>query len=282
MNTVAYTVTRKLIVIGAPGGVYNEYLVGVGPDMRNVQEFFSAPNGGRWEKDECIHIPNAKVQEVLKVIKENEADYLIVYFSGHGYTDGQTGARMLCLQDGEISDIQLLNNSPRQLVLADTCRNVYVPAISGLPEYGETHYNVDGGDIVREIFDDFILKSPHGKMIIYGTREGYYSNDTPTGGCFTQALLYSTSKTNVKGGYAPVYLGNILEYTKSLLKKCGTDQIPTVAFKSGNLSIPFALSIAKRITFLPKQKNNVVRLTKREMGGVAAIGILVVLILYND
>jgi hypothetical protein len=45
------------------------------------------------------------------------ADYVFTYFSGHGGTQQNTEKRFVSLQDGNILDINLFGESPRQVVM---------------------------------------------------------------------------------------------------------------------------------------------------------------------
>ena len=62
-------------------------------------------------------------------------DYNFIYFSGHGYTSHDY-KRMLALRDNNIEDLFFINDSPRQLIVVDSCRNYVSPGISGIPDLG--------------------------------------------------------------------------------------------------------------------------------------------------
>lgn len=236
--------TRKAIVICSPGGHKTSFLPGVECDSYNVPKFLQSEKGGVWQKNEIQILYDPTFREVKQTIQNSIADYCIVYFSGHGYTDRKTETRMLCLKDYTISDRDLLNDSLRQLVLIDACRNYSGSAISGIPDFKPQWYNFTGSP-VRKLFDNYIKNSLPGRMIIHGTQEGKFSSDSLTGGMFTNALLNVSTRIKAVQGYTQASVQQILNYVPQILQKQGNNQIPNIAYQTGNLTIPFAIGIPK-------------------------------------
>jgi hypothetical protein len=79
-------VTRRAVLIGCPGEGQN-FLKGVQQDLYDMKEFLSSERGGKFYPDEIVSLFNPTLDEVTAAIHSTAADYMYVYFSGHGYTD---------------------------------------------------------------------------------------------------------------------------------------------------------------------------------------------------
>jgi len=244
-----HSVSRCAVLIGAPGEGQN-YLRGVSADLHNIKNYLLSPNGGRFFPNEIISLSRAELSDVASVIQGVHVDYLFVYFSGHGYTEKLSNRRMLCLQDAYVEDLFLLDRSPRQLVIVDACRNYAGAGISGIPQFGEEPDHFDGESEVRNLFDQLILHSSPGRMIIHGTQQGQYSSDSSSGGYFTRALLEVGTNINAEGNYTWSSVENILHYVPSVLERNKNFQVPEITYETGNLRVPFAIGVPK-----PKFRN---------------------------
>jgi hypothetical protein len=235
---------RKALLIGSPGGNETAFLKGVSHDLRNFSNFLKSEKGGVWYDHEIETLHNPSYDSVLKAVRNCTADYVIIYFSGHGFTDIKTGGRMVCLKDMYISDTHFLNESPRQLVLVDACRNYSQPGISGIPEKQEEPSHFEGSP-VRNLFDRYIKNSPAGKVIIHSTKAGLSSFDTPNGGKFTTALLRFEPKLLSGQQYTPVPIDRVINFITLYFKANGNEEVPTITYKKGNLSVPFTIGVSK-------------------------------------
>jgi len=282
---MSYQVTRKAILIGCPGRGGN-FLHGVEKDLISVRSFLSSDKGGRWFDEEIITLKNPTFSQVRFQIKSAIADYVFIYFSGHGWTRN-LNQRMLSFNDKSEQDLTLLNDSPRQLVIIDACRNHVAPGIHGIPDFGEQWDSFDGYYESRELFDKHIINSPAGKIIVHATQNGQFSFDNPMkGGYFTQALLTSATKNTDVNTYTIASIKEVLGSVPNILKQQNNSQIPSL-YKSGSLTVPFAIRI-------PQQ--NLVRYTKTNRkklevsndissGGVATLfglGLLLIAILSSE
>lgn len=230
-------ITRRAILIGCPGPVGN-FLHGVKKDVENMRRFLQSNKGGAWEKDEILTLQNPSHHEVTAFIRDTINDYTLVYFSGHGFT-GLNDSRMISLRDCAIPDFLLLNDSPRQLVIVDACRNYTAPGLSGLPDFEEHVDHFESG--AYELFNEYIACSPKGKLIVHATQRGQYSYDSPSGGYFTQALLQVATRMKTDQEYAACSVNSVLYHVPTVLRKNKNNQTPDVTYKSGDLSVPFAL-----------------------------------------
>lgn len=248
---MSYRVTRKAILIGCPGSG-NSYLHGVAEDLINMKNFLQSDKGGRWYSDEIITLNNPSFERLFQVVHSTNTDYNFIYFSGHGFTS-QNWKRMLALRDNNIEDLFLINDSPRQLIVIDACRNYVAPGISGIPDLGEQWEHFDGPYEARIMFDRYISNSPYGKTIVHATQTGHYSYDSSTGGYFTKALLNLTTRVKSES-YKPIFINKVVNVLPQVLQRQGNNQVPEIAYTEGQLIVPFAIAVPQLTIPKPKPR----------------------------
>lgn len=253
-------VTRKAILIGCPGSL-NSYLHGVAEDLTNMKNFLQSDKGGRWYSDEIITLNNPSFERLFQVVNSTNTDYNFIYFSGHGFTN-QNWKRMLALRDNNIEDLFFINDSPRQLIVIDACRNYVAPGISGIPDLGEQWEHFDGLYEARVMFDLYIAHSPYGKTIVHATQKGHYSYDSSTGGYFTKALLNLTTRVKSES-YKPIFINEVVDVLPQVLQRQGNNQVPEIAYTEGQLIVPFAIAVPQLT--IPQAKP---RVPKRQLATV--------------
>ncbi|WP_179412991.1 caspase family protein [Mucilaginibacter sp. E4BP6] len=182
-------VTRNAIILSCPDKKGN-YLPGAVSDAQSFRNFLLSPKGGSWRKEVILTFENARWESCETYISNVVADYQVIYFTGHGASS--ENERLLQLEDYLVPDTFLLNNNLRQLIIVDACRN-YLPTISGISEADDVYASFSGESIARNIFDNYILTSPKGKLFVHATQDGELAIDAPLGrgGVFTIALLTS-------------------------------------------------------------------------------------------
>lgn len=243
-------IRRRVILIG-DAGPRDNYLAGVDDDVSNMRAYLLSPRGGRWLPHEIKEVWYRTKAEILASVRSVEADYLFVYYSGHG--SGQLvhtlrGAawvleckRWLELSTGErIADRDLINERvPRQLVICDCCRTSLGAKIGGIPEDMEgIAYTEDEANAARRWFDGYIRTSPAGRLIVHSTQNGMEAKDSRDGGKFTLALLGGCLYWPGMGGHAPVGVRALVGYAAEVLKGV---QVPEIVFQTGDLRVPLAL-----------------------------------------
>jgi len=92
--------SRKVLLIGAQSG--GKYLHGVEPDLKNFKAMVMSPAGGACREEEVKVLYNEPVSTVRRWMRQAEADYSLVYFTGHGMADS-LGQRYLALPDGYLT-----------------------------------------------------------------------------------------------------------------------------------------------------------------------------------
>lgn len=258
---------RKALVIGSPGVEGVDYLYSASADVTNIKNHLLSSRGGKWRDDEIMVLWNPGITELATVIEKTFADYLLIYYAGHGY-ETVSGERIICLTNADVSDFFLLNKSPRQLVIIDACREKEYPAISGIPEE-EEWLPFDGYYPEREAFDNYILQSPVGKKIVHATKSGFASweDKKGKGGVFTTSLILSARKIQCDSLYAPISIEQSIGKARKIIKQSGDEQEPEIVYAEGDLRVPFALSIkevTKPMNINLNNKNSPRRIVKKE------------------
>ncbi|MEP7376828.1 MAG: hypothetical protein ABI675_25745 [Chitinophagaceae bacterium] len=241
-----HNVTRKAILIEAPGGDGNPYLNGLKADIRGIAAHLRSQRGGCWYDQEITILHNPTADQVLAATQFAKADYLLIYFCGHGYTDGHSVHRMLCLRGhSSIADIALIQSaSPRIHLFSDACRTFTGDAIGSIPLPDDQYDNFTGEPSeIRKLYDAYIQASPHGKVIIHGTQSGNSAGEASTGGHFTQALLHVAGRMNIKSGSQVVGIEQVLYHVLPFLKNKVYKQEPQVIYHSGDLKVPFCVAM---------------------------------------
>jgi hypothetical protein len=238
---------RKALIIGSPGVEGVDYLYSASADVTNIKNHLLSSRGGKWRDDEIMVLWNPDITELATVIEKAFADYLLIYYAGHGY-ETVNGERIICLTNADVSDFFLLNKSPRQLVIIDACREKEYPAISGIPEE-EEWLPFDGYYPEREAFDNYILQSPVGRKIVHATKSGFASweDKKGRGGVFTTNLILSARKIKCDSLYAPISIEQSIGKARKIIKQSGDEQEPEIVYAEGDLRVPFAMSI-KEVT----------------------------------
>ncbi|MBS1563313.1 MAG: caspase family protein [Bacteroidetes bacterium] len=235
-------VTRRAVLIGAPGKEPH-FLRGVQHDLRNLKRFLQSERGGSFFAEEIIILTNPSFGDIIAAIFGSSVDYLFVYFSGHGCTRNGN-QRMIALDGYERRDIDLLNREcPRQLVIVDACRDFVREGPGAIGGLGD-RFDSFTGSATRELFDEWILHSPRGHVILHATAPGKSACDTNRGGVFTRAWLDNANHFIPEPGYdyAPVYLPLLLQQTVYSLEAKEEEQRPEIVFHEGDFLVPFAVA----------------------------------------
>ncbi len=235
---------RIAILVGSANTAQNR-LQGVVPDVFNMQNYLMSPIGGSFDPNEILILEDETFEMVRTVIDNySNFDYVMVYFSGHGYTSDSRNARMVHFADKSVSDLFLIPNAKVNVVVVDTCRTFFEPlhrytTINGIRdiELYSAH------EVAREQFDSIIEESQPGTVIIHGTQFGNVAFDSQLGGHFTYTFLetlydlYATDEANF------VLIDDALMHTNTRLKAGGSLQQGTVVFREGAALIPVAVNI---------------------------------------
>jgi hypothetical protein len=247
-----HPVTRKAILIGSQTPKGN-FLPGVEGDLSYMKQFRMSPNGGAFHENEIDVLYDLPAKRVVDHVQNTIADYVTVYFSGHGYTSAD-GHRLLAMRDNDVEDLLLIANSPRVHVIVDACRTHERPgaAIGGINWYREKWLHADGYSTARALFDQWVMDSPFGWQVVHATGDNMYSyeNRLRKGGRFTLALL-DTVFTKQEGKiYKPLFMEEMVAEANTILQKQQIDQSPEIVDWDGFLKVPFAITSPQ---FIPNE-----------------------------
>jgi Caspase domain len=239
-NTTMNQPIRKAILIGSQTPAAKK-IPGVYKDLESFKRFLIAPSGGAWNEREIIIRTDPSLVELEKLFSGFVADYLLIYFSGHGFTR-LDGARMLCFQEGDFADQQLIecNPSPRKLMLVDACRTRERPGRIGAIWPEEKWDYATGYSEARAIFDQYISDSAFGWTIVHATEFDHPAIENENGGYFTQAILDVMMTFQSSGQHAVVGIDHVVKEAALKLQKNTIPQNPCI-YRSGYLSVPFGL-----------------------------------------
>ena len=191
--------TRKAIMIGSPGPKNSTtYLKGVDTDLHHFVSFLKSPVGGSWEDEETAGFYNGPSEYLIELFQSTDTDFLLVYFSGHGYQD--LDETNIAINDTElisVSHLISLINAPKALIIMDCCRQFIDEAYSGFsgPEYLSFKSLLDQPN-TRDRYMQLISESTNGIAIAYSCSVGEYSGDTELGVSYTYSLLKTSLQWN--------------------------------------------------------------------------------------
>ena len=184
---------KKILIIGD-----TDTLEGVPVDIAGFYDFFTSPEGGNWRDDEIETLKNPTKREFfreLDKIEDDNLDYLITIFSGHG--SELNDETVLCINREETIELSdLMDLCRKQLIIADCCRTNYmtiqVDLVSILLE--TTALSMSRNDPVREAYEQRIAESTPQQIILFACDEGETTKDTVDEEIqsFSQYLLEAT------------------------------------------------------------------------------------------
>jgi hypothetical protein len=235
---------RKAIVIGAPGGVKNEYLEGVQYDFKNYINFLKSPTGGAWDSSEIIPVMNPSSIKLKSYLKNLKVDYTLVIFSGHGAYQIGDSTYIAVNRTDLISVNELVTKSPKQLLIIDACRSFTDSGISGFLEEEAKKFPSKLSRVeAKRIFKYQLDKCENGLVVCFSSIIGQSSYSKNDGGLFSLSLL-DTAKSWVltpsRFGILPIQTAFTRAKNYTIQKTRGK-QVPELK----------ASNIKKRTTWFP-------------------------------
>lgn len=193
---------KKALLIGN-----SRNLEGTSKDMLDFQMFLMSEQGGAWEQDEIralIDAPVAQLKCVIGEVKKESYDYVIVYFTGHGGCINET-IMEVNPQNECIIESMLIGLAPKQLNVLDCCRS-WIPGNVPIDE-DHSRATSEIRKIVKEEYENLIMKAANQQVRIYSCREGEssYPFREGNGSVYTQCFLESAKTLLKKQDVVSVY-----------------------------------------------------------------------------
>jgi Caspase domain len=236
-----HTPVRRALLIKGPGGSA-ELDQGGECDIQNMRRLLLSAVGGSWMRQEICILRNPSASRVAREVKGTVADYSVTYFTGHGCAYGDNS--WLQINGCEpISELCLINDSPRQLIVGDHCRERLPASIGGIPKEMPLFQTADWWR-ARQVLDQEIMASPSGISFAWAASLGQLAWGNSSGGAFTLELLELVHRWCGVEPLSPIYLESLIAYADKGLGKRGREQNPEYLAYRGALRVPFALTTA--------------------------------------
>jgi len=241
--------TRKAIMIGSPGPKNSAtYLKGVDTDLHHFVSFLKSPVGGSWEDEEIAGFYNGPSEFLIELFQSTNTDFLLVYFSGHGYLYlDETNIAINDTESISISQLISLIKAPKSVIIIDCCRKFIDEAYSSFsgPEYLSFKSLLDQPN-TRDRYMQRISESTNGVAIAYSCSVGEISGDTELGGYYTYSLLKETlqwyESQNNEGVFSISEANDLthqeLKFKTNFQQK---PQIRMLSVQTEKLDLPFAI-----------------------------------------
>lgn len=250
---------RRAILIEAADLKGLTPLPGAVEDLKNYQRHLCSIDGGRWFPSEIRQLIKPSKLELMEEIRkaEMEAEYLFIAFSGHGYTKANSYVfpsptikqlTMLCLNDTDEISLAEINPTIKNLIIADSCRNVeQVEKVFASFSGSITDYIGIGHEHelrARLVFDVAVRLAEAGQIIAYsfGINEGA-GEDKNRGGYLSAAMIECGKKMAVSGFQRAISTKEIFDRAVRVVKTQSAQQNPLYVPGHRLRDFPFAVKI---------------------------------------
>lgn len=220
-------------------------LHGPGKDNQHFRNFLMSNAGGDWYEKEIKSMRNPTINQVRHAVSTfmSGAGYSFIVFSGHGFIHAQNRRQYVELLDGNLPIRELRTTAPRQTLIIDACRGIYLPYDPIEKSFGDVYESFIGGIPTREVFDKAVLQAEMGWTILYAASVNQTALDTNNGGAYVLSLLEIAEKwqeNDQKHHYLP--LSTAHNWAKEYLKEnFETIQIPAMNAEKRRNYFPFAV-----------------------------------------
>jgi len=193
---------RKLLLLGNPGIVGQNYVPSVPAVVRRYKEYFKSEVGGYWTDDEIIEEPDGydiSSEETWLTFQlvdiQKNADYSIILFVGHG--GAYHGKDLIELSKGKIIPLSCFlplkgyEDITKRTIIVDACRSL----VGGTSEQlilESKSFSGNGqlmGESCREYYNQLIENCEPHIELIQSTLYGSVANSTERGTAFSDALF---------------------------------------------------------------------------------------------
>lgn len=230
---------RKAIVLVNDDGV----LEGISRDIQNITDFLTSLSGGSWNNSEIEVIRNPTLSTLrVKLATQHllNLDFCLVFFSGHGGSDGRKTHIQINNQKETIEESALFGFAKKQINFFDCCRKFS----RRLAEASQRSFSAEMYDSInnnlispiqsRKIYEDLINQAINQNPIFYSCELNEVSYDSPDGAVYLTSYLKTASEytkyTSEKSKLAIQVHQVAAKYVKSLNPRPEGNQNPTYVY----------------------------------------------------
>lgn len=165
-------------------------------DIDSISNFLKSDEGGAWDDSEIVPLVNVRADDLFEKIKEVKAeanDFVIVYFTGHGGTRGDTILEVNPLPD-YLESCSFLNIAPRQISIFDCCRHEVrtpIEICTGVGQKKRKAFGSDNTAMIRMEYEELVMKACPQTVCLYSCSRGEGSSYNAEGSYYTQCLIDS-------------------------------------------------------------------------------------------
>jgi hypothetical protein len=222
----------------------------VNHDLKYFREYLLSNAGGEWEEDEIMDdLINPGSFGVIGNIASINADYSLVYFSGHG-GEYRSRNQIIELADGEFEIVHLKTKSLKQLIIIDSCRVILdeetkkgfkkTAMVKSLDE--TTNYVLNS----KQIFNEYLERCDNGIILLNAALYEQPAGCNQTESYLTSSLILAGEKWNDSlGGEEEGQVLDIWNATQNaqdiMNRTFVTDQILDCNVGRRKRSFPFAV-----------------------------------------
>jgi len=223
---------RHAIIIEASNVKGLEHIPGAKSDANNLYKYFTSLAGGAWAYSEISILSHPLKRDLESAVNLTASfDYTIVAFSGHGYFSETKDQTCVIINDNEeICESELTPNSPRKLMILDTCR--------GIEEKVEEKTSIAARLILesaasqyqyRELYEASISKCERGTIKLYSCDKDESAQESKLGGNFTSSLIkcgYNWHDVTESNRSSVLPINNAFHFAEKITNQLDRDQHP--------------------------------------------------------
>lgn len=234
---------------GEPGA--DNYCKGVLKDRENIERYLLSPIGGAWRKDEISNIQPVS-SLYLQVILHSfvDYDYLMFFFSGHGFHDG-TSTMLELSKNKFVSERSLRGKAKKTLIILDCCRVIEIEPVMD-HVLREMFKGASAGlnpTKCRALYEKYLENIPNTLTTCYSCLADQTSNDLASkGGLYLSTLIETAEEqmgkksTDVSSDGVIITINKVhQEATVKVMKLSDDEQIPDIGRQKLNTDFPFVV-----------------------------------------
>lgn len=165
-------------------------------DIENITNFLKSDGGGAWDDSEIDPLIDKHSDDLFKRIEDVKAeanDFVLVYFTGHGGTRGDTILEVNPNPD-YLEAGSFLNLAPRQINIFDCCRHDVANPIEvsvGVGKKKRKAFDANNTEKVRLKYEQLVMNACPQSVNLYSCSKGEGSSFNANGSYYTQCLIES-------------------------------------------------------------------------------------------